>query len=234
MINLPYQKRFIITQIFMNPSSRYSSGYHLGVDLVGLENKNIYAIQDGTVIVAEYNSAFGNTVVVRQIDGLYCRYSHLDRVDVINNQDIDSGKTLIGIEGKTGNVIGDGDPRHLDLRISRIPSHSDSLELYRNPCNYLGIPNKLNTVINSEGEKMTKISHVIICKSEIDKRAAAYLADHLNCKIIEPDLLPVSVLDEVFETIYVIGSSEKPLSRAINIYGKDRYETCQKVFNLIL
>ncbi|NLM21504.1 MAG: M23 family metallopeptidase [Peptococcaceae bacterium] len=233
MKSLPYKRKFIISQIFLNPSNRYVSGVHLGVDLVGLEDKNIYAIEDGIVVTAYYDSAFGNTVVVQQRNGLYSRYSHLEAIKVISGQTVIGGFTVIGIEGKTGNVVGSGDTRHLDLRISKVPYHTNNVNQYYNPCEYLGFPNKLYHVVTPEGDKMEKIQNVILCYSEIDRRAAGYLADHLKCKIIEPDLLPTSVLNDLFENIYVIGSSAKPVAKAINIYGKDRYETCLKVINKI-
>lgn len=233
MPSLPYKRKFQITQVFLNQSDKYASGYHLGVDLVGLEDKTIYAIQDGTVIHAGYSTEFGNTVVIQQNDRLYCRYSHLETILVQNRQNVINGETAIGIEGKTGRVWGGTDPRHLDLRISVKAYHTDNITDYKNPCDYLGFPNRLNYRETPGGSKMPKIKNLIICESEIDKRAAGYLADFLKCKIIELDLLPSSVLDDVFENIYVIGSPAKPVAKAINIVGNDRYDTCQKVINMI-
>lgn len=232
MKSLPYRRKFIVTQVFLDPSKRYESGYHLGVDLVGLEEKTIYAIQDGTAVEVGYNTGFGKTVVIHQKDGLYCRYSHLENISVKNNESVVGGKTVIGMEGKTGNVTGEVDPRHLDLRISVKPYHTNNITDYMDPTKYLGFLNQLNYIVNPGGSLMPK-KNVILCKSEIDERAAGYLADHLNCKIIAPDLLPASVLDQVFENIYVVGSSAKPINKAVNIYGKDRYDTCQKVLDLI-
>lgn len=233
MKNLPYKKRFIITQTFMNPNNCYSSGYHLGVDLVGLEDKKIYAIEDGIVTYAGYNTGFGNTVVVRQIDGLYARYSHLESISVKNNQNVTGGQTVIGIEGKSGRVYGGLDPRHLDLRISRVPYHTDDKTAYVDPCEYLGFPNKRNNIITPGGINMTKLKNIVISESEVDKRAAGYLADHLNCNIIDYDLLPPEVIDQVFENVYVIGTPKKPVSKAVNIYGDNRYDTCRKVLDII-
>ncbi len=233
MVSLPYQKRFIITQRFLNPASRYASGFHLGVDLVGLEDKNIYAITSGTVLVAGSDAAFGNTVVVQQDDGLYCRYSHLEVIQVKAGQKVANGQTLIGIEGKTGNVVGSGDPRHLDLRLSKFSNHTDRIEDYRNPCEYLGFPNTLNYIVKPEEFSMERVKNIIICPAEVDKRAAGYLADYLNCKIIESDLLPASVLDQVFENVYAIGTAKKVVAKSVNIYGADRYETCEKVLSFI-
>lgn len=232
MKSFPYKSKFIITQVFLRPSNSYESGYHLGVDLVGLEDKAIYAIQDGRVVEVGYNPGFGKTVVIHQKDGLYSRYSHLETINVINAQSVVGGKTVIGIEGKTGNVTGVVDPRHLDLRISEKPYHTNNIADYMDPTKYLGFPNQLNYIVNQGGSPMSK-KNVILCKSVIDERAAGYLADHLNCKIIEPDLLPPSVLDQVFENIYVVGSSAKPVTKAVNIFGKDRYDTCRKVLDVI-
>ena len=231
--SLPYRGKFIISQVFFNRSSRYASGYHLGVDLVGLENKTIYAISEGIVFSAGYNSAFGNTVVVQQNDGLYCRYSHLQSIDVKSRQPVLSGKTIIGLEGQTGNVTGGTDPRHLDLRLSVKPHHTNNLDDYRDPCEYLGFPNRLHWIVVPGEFNINKVNNIILCKSDIDKRAAGYLADYLDCRIIDYDLLPETILDQVFQNIIVIGSDDKPIARAVNIFGKDRYETCQKVLDYI-
>ena len=125
---LPYKSKFIVTQVFLNPNDRYASGYHLGIDLVGLEDKTIYAVRDGKIIYVGYDSGYGNSVVVQQNDGFYCRYSHLESIRVDNNQYVTGGKTVVGAEGSTGNVSGGNDPRHLDLKISRKPYHTDNID----------------------------------------------------------------------------------------------------------
>lgn len=203
------------------------------MDLVGLEDKNIYAIKDGLIVFVGYDSGFGNTVVVQQIDSSYCRYSHLEVIKVQIGQRVISGENMIGIEGKTGDVYGGNDPRHLDLRISSTPYHTADIKMHLNPCEYLGFPNSLGYEVIPRSIEMTKIKNLILYKSEVDKRAAGYLADHLTCKIVEIDLLPPSIIDQVFENVYVIGSPERPVPKAINIFGTDRYDTCRKVIEMI-
>jgi len=229
---LPYKNNFIITQTFLNPNSHYASGYHLGVDLVGLADKTIYAIQGGTVFSAGYESGFGNTVVIQQPDHYYTRYSHLESIEVKVNQTITPGVTRIGTEGASGFVYGGNDPRHLDLRISKVPMHSDQTDLYINPCEYLDFPNELYSIIQG-GISMNKHQAIILYYSEVDKRAALYLSDYLRCATIDVSLLPVEIIDQAFENIYVIGTAQKPVSRAVNILGEDRFETCKKVIDMI-
>lgn len=233
MSSLPYKKKFIITQTYLNPNSNYDSGFHLGVDLVGLEENTIYAINDGTVYSAASEGSFGNSVVVKQQDNLYVRYSHLETIQVTVNQSVTEGKTIIGIEGKSGFVYGGSDPRHLDLRISRVSTHTNKLDAYLNPCEYLGFSNTLNLIVKPGGKTIPKNTDLIIYFSEIDRRAALYLADYLNCPTIDISLLPPEIIDQAFENIYVIGTAQKPVSKAVNIFGADRYETCKKVLDTI-
>lgn len=230
---LPYKKSFIISQTFLNPNSRYASGFHLGVDLVGLEEKIIYAIQNGTVVFAGFEGGFGNTVVIRQMDQYYTRYSHLESIAVKINQPVISGLTKIGTEGQSGFVYGGSNPRHLDLRISKISTHTDQINQYINPCDYLGIPNELYFV-NQGGLIMNKKETIILYYSDIDKRAALYLSNYLHCAAIDFSLLPPEIIDQAFKNIYVIGTEQKPVSRAVNIFGVDRYQTCKKVMDFII
>ncbi len=233
MSSLPYKKSFIITQTFMNPNSKYESGFHLGIDLVGLEETTIYSINDGTVILAEYENGFGNTVVVKQDNNLYVRYSHLETISVKVSQNVIGGTTIIGMEGKTGFVYGGSDPRHLDLRISRVPKHSNNTNQYIDPSEYLGFANRLNHIIQPGGAIIQKNANLVIYFSEIDRRAALYLADYLRCLAVDISLLPAEIIDQSFDHIYVIGTPQKPVPKAVNIFGEDRYETCKKVLDII-
>lgn len=233
MRSLPYKKSFVITQTFLNKNAYYSSGYHLAVDLVGLDDKAVYAIQDGIVTYAGYQKGFGNTVVIKQTDGLYCRYSHLSDRYVHLDEMVIGGQTIIGLEGTTGNVYGNPDTRHLDLRISSVPYHTNKLGAYINPSEYLGFPNKKNYIVDTGEVNMTERENIILCESKVDERAAGYLADYLNCAVIEYDLLPAAVIDQAFQNVYVIGSPNKPVPRAISIFGDDRFDTCQKVLDVI-
>jgi hypothetical protein len=94
-MSLPYKKNFIVSQTFLNPNSVYESGVHLGVDLVGLEDKTIYAIKNGTVFSAQYDSGFGNSVVVKQQDNYYTRYSHLETLKLKSTKPFYEGSTVV-------------------------------------------------------------------------------------------------------------------------------------------
>jgi len=230
---LPYKQDFMITQTFLNPNPVYESGFHLAVDLVGLKDKTVYAINSGTVFSSGYENAFGNTVVVKQQDNLYARYSHLEAIQVSAGEPVIAGLTIIGIEGQTGFVYGGTDPRNLDLRISKVPNYTNDIDLYLNPCEYLGFKNTLNLIINPGGLTMPKKPNIVIYFSEIDRRAALYLSDYLNCPAIDFNLLPAEIIDQSFESVYVIGTALKPVVKTINLYGDDRFQTCRKVLDLI-
>lgn len=80
------------------------------------------------------------------------------------------------------------------------------------------------TVVNVEKSK-----NIIVINNEVDRRAALYLADYLNCNIIEAkDFVP-----GIGEKVYVIGGGIN-IPNSIVITGKDRYDTCNKVLDFII
>lgn len=221
----PYKGRFQVSQTFLNRNTHYTSGYHLGIDLVGLDNeKRIYPIRSGIVYSITSNDAFGNSVVVKMDNGLYCRYSHLSKISVNKNQRVSEGLTQIGIEGDTGSVYGYGDLRHLDLRISKYPYHTNNTRDYINPAEFLGFPNILYYTVTQKGDKM---EHLIIANNEVDKRAAEYLADYLKAPIISRENATSELLKYV-NKIYEIGGSQY-ISGSIHISGSNRFDTARKV-----
>lgn len=113
--------------------------YHAGLDLVALEDKNIYAIADGTVDATPYEKdGFGYYVRQKLDDGRRIYYGHMlkDSITVKAGQRIIKGQKL-GIMGSSGNSTG----AHTHLEI-RVPGTSfESLDI----CEYTDIPNKTGT-----------------------------------------------------------------------------------------
>lgn len=169
MRHFPYKGKAIISQTYLRPNNHYTSGYHLGIDMVGQDNKNIYTIEDGEVILAKVEPAFGNTVIIKQVDRLFTRYSHLAKITVSVGQRVIGGITQIGVEGRTGSVYGSDDPRHLDIRISRKPYHTNSVADYINPAEYLNFTHKLNALVGGEVEM--GISNAVLMWSLADLSA---------------------------------------------------------------
>lgn len=236
----PYKGRYVVTQTYLNKSSRYTSGYHLGIDLVGLDDKDIYAIRSGVVQVITNNDAYGQTVVAKMDNGLYSRYSHLDEVYVKIGQKIAEGITKIGIEGKSGFVVGTGDLRHLDLRISRYPYHTNSVFDYYNPADYLGIPNIKDHIVTPEKEGEDDIvvfKDAIICKEGVDEYTSGLLSDKLNAPVIlykYLEGLTPKQIENIAVNIYQVGISEKVCDKAEVFAIGNRWTTVQEVLNHIL
>lgn len=115
-MNSPYIGKFRITQTFKGSA-------HDGLDLVGVDSKEIHATAAGDVVYAGWeNSAnhsqgFGQYVVICS-DGKYYHYGHLSSIrckvgDKVKITDV------IGIEGSTGNST--GSHCHYCIRTSMSP-----------------------------------------------------------------------------------------------------------------
>lgn len=139
----PYKGRFRIKYPFGVPDSGYASGYHCGIDLIGLEDTNIYAINDGKIVYISTNDSYGNHVVQSLPDGRFAYYSHLSDISVVVGEQVRGGASRIGVQGSTGKSTGS----HLDLRISKFYYHTDSLANFASPAEYLGFPNEDEYVV---------------------------------------------------------------------------------------
>ena len=129
-MNSPYEGKFKITQTF-------KGSVHDGLDLVGLDSKEIHATATGRIVKAgwenEANHAqgFGQYVVIL-CNGRYYHYGHLSEIrckvgDQVKITDV------IGIEGSTGNST--GSHCHYCIRTSMSPG------TYLDVCALSGIPN---------------------------------------------------------------------------------------------
>ena len=70
-----------------------------------MTNRTIRAADYGTVVTAEYQSGFGNKVVIDHNNGYRTIYAHLSSIDVQVGQTVKKGDGL-GIMGTTGNSTG--------------------------------------------------------------------------------------------------------------------------------
>ena len=95
----PYKGRFRVTQLF--------SGQHDGLDIVGIDSKNIYSTVEGVVEKAGWENVldrkkgFGLYVRIKK-DGSLDKYyfGHLSEVMVKAGDRVSVG-SLIGVEGNT-------------------------------------------------------------------------------------------------------------------------------------
>lgn len=127
----PYKGKFKVTQI-------YKGVNHKGIDLVGIESKNIYAPVDGKVIASRKDTYFdggmGNYVKIQDDKGRYHLFAHMSKLLVMAGQMVKEGD-LIGVEGNTGHSFGS----HLHYEVRQT---TDS-KSYQDVSAISGIPNKL-------------------------------------------------------------------------------------------
>ena len=146
-MTLPYEGKIRVTKLYGTPPPKgftYAAGKHSGMDLVGVNNKNVRAIAAGTVIRSGYDpSGWGNYVVVKQSDGYSCIYAHLNKRNVAVDEKVQAGQVL-GVEGNTGNVTGS----HLHLELRKV--YADRMTTI-DPADYLKIKNKVGDVEMEKG-----------------------------------------------------------------------------------
>ena len=98
-MNSPYDGDFKVTQ------TQHSQ--HDGLDIVGIDSKEIHATISGAVQYAgwqnpnDHSEGFGQYVCIRGIDGYFYYYGHLSEIKVKTGQSVKI-TDVIGIEGFTG------------------------------------------------------------------------------------------------------------------------------------
>lgn len=88
---------------------------HTGIDLAtGSAGNPIIATADGQVVTVEYDSGWGNYVIIKHKHGFYTRYAHLQSYAVQRGQNVQQGQ-VIGYLGSTG--ISTGPHLHYEVHI---------------------------------------------------------------------------------------------------------------------
>ncbi|MEK5059484.1 murein hydrolase activator EnvC family protein [Paenibacillus shunpengii] len=121
--------------------ARISSGYgprihpitgevgkmHTGTDFAAPQGTSIYAAEDGVVIMAEWYSGYGYTVIVDHGDGLWTLYGHIREggIKVSEGDSVSRGQKIAEV-GSTGNST--GPHLHFEVRVNGST---------QNPMNYL-------------------------------------------------------------------------------------------------
>ncbi len=91
---------------------KYTTGRHGGVDMV-LKNDNVPSFSNGTVYKTGYDpDGWGNYAVVKNNDGFYTIYAHMNKTSVKAGDKVTEG-SLIGVQGQTGQAKG----KHLHLEV---------------------------------------------------------------------------------------------------------------------
>lgn len=102
----PTVSGYVITTQFGHDNSLGYYRYHGALDIAGLGcNSPIYAANDGTVVVAKYNSSLGNYIEIDHNNGYKTMYAHLSKLYVQKGQGVQMGQ-VIGLMGDTGYSFG--------------------------------------------------------------------------------------------------------------------------------
>ena len=134
-MNSPYIGKFRISQTFKGST-------HDGLDLIGIDSKEIHATATGKVVFAgwqnanDHNEGFGRYVAILA-NGKYYHYGHLSEIKVSYGQPVKI-TDVIGIEGSTG--YSTGSHCHYCIRTSLSPG------TFLDVCALSGIPNVLGGV----------------------------------------------------------------------------------------
>ena len=97
-----------------NPFGGGSSEFHSGQDIAAPHGTPVFAPADGTVVEADWQNGYGQTVVIDHGKGLTTRYGHLSKIEVAAGQELKRGVEL-GQVGSTGRST--GPHLHYEVRI---------------------------------------------------------------------------------------------------------------------
>lgn len=124
---MPVASRFIARE-FTRPrpddslSGRRSP--HIGVDIVAEEGAPVKAASDGWIVIGEWLSDYGNTVVIYHGFGYFTIYKHMQYLLKAQNTFVRSGE-VIGTVGKTGQLA---TGTHLHFEVWRDGAPQDPAE----------------------------------------------------------------------------------------------------------
>ena len=102
---------------YYHNGERIDQQIHMGVDLASLANAEVQAANRGRVIFADRMGIYGLTVVLDHGQGLASVYSHLSRITVEIDKEVNKGD-VIGLTGQTG--LAGGDHLHFGIMVSGV------------------------------------------------------------------------------------------------------------------
>lgn len=177
-MNSPFCGKFKVTQ-------QYKPGVHDGLDLVGIDSKEIHATVSGTVHFAgwenpnNHSQGFGQFVCIRGTDNRFHYYGHLSEIRVKQGQTV-SCTEVIGIEGSTG--YSTGNHCHYEIRDAFYKGAKVT-----DVCSFTGIPNVLGGIYddgyrpNSAPAPAPKKSYSISNSSDVKALQTALNNHGFNC-----------------------------------------------------
>ena len=143
----PYKGKFKISQEFKGTT-------HQGLDLVGIDSKNLYSTTDGIVEVASNldPTGFGTYVRILANNGYRYYYGHMSSVNVKVGDKVKIGD-LIGVEGSTGHST--GSHCHYEVRKTSVKSSFADINEISGIPNALGIYNDVSIKNDIQLYKLT-------------------------------------------------------------------------------
>lgn len=110
---------------------------HTGTDIGAPMGANFVASNDGVVVKAEYNSAYGNMVIISHGGGVMTLYAHGSSIEVKEGDIVKQGQTVLKV-GSTG--YSTGPHAHFEIRLNGE---------YLNPMDYVSPDNGENNNIEN-------------------------------------------------------------------------------------
>lgn len=163
---MPFIGAIRITLPFNAKREYWTADRHTGIDLVGDDNKDVLAVDNGTVTIAtSSDTGYGKRIFIKHPDGTGTLYAHLASFAVAVNDNVVKGQK-IGVMGATGNVTG----AHLHFE-----AHNNTEFVYNedliDPAIYLNLP------VNKAGDtfKGEKTSNYNAASTQLDTLSSGYL-----------------------------------------------------------
>jgi murein DD-endopeptidase MepM/ murein hydrolase activator NlpD len=96
------------------------SHFHTGLDLMSQTGDDkVFAVKPGIVVMAEYHPQYGNTVVIRHLNGVESLYAHMAQL-VVKVGDKVTTESLLGYIGNTGESS-TGKHLHFEILVGGYP-----------------------------------------------------------------------------------------------------------------
>jgi murein DD-endopeptidase MepM/ murein hydrolase activator NlpD len=94
--------------------------FHTGVDMLSQTgDEKVRSVKPGVVVLAQFHTQYGNTVVVRHTNGVESLYAHLANIDVKLGDKV-TNESVLGNIGSTGSSS-TGKHLHLEILIGGYP-----------------------------------------------------------------------------------------------------------------
>lgn len=122
---------------------------HTGVDVSAPMGANFVAANDGIIVKAEYNSAYGNMVIIDHGGGVSTLYAHGSEIMVQVGQSVKRGETVVLKVGSTG--YSTGPHAHFEVRLNGVTT--DPLPYITN--GIVPTTQTQNTTVNETTENTT-------------------------------------------------------------------------------